>query len=872
MAVIKNFRNHNHSAFNALTAAAVALPGMLPGSVNALEEAEYTVQYGHYEEGYRHVNTVYTGGGGDLPIKVNVPKHLKPIQAESLLQSIKMAFNERIRFVANFSQDTWAGATPIASAPAVFGANDVSNVPGGPEGPLYVNGVVTGASPLISTPSGNLLFDPSLNPLLGGLVFNSFPPHVVASKDTEIAHTMAEATPEIRRQGDFSLSYEWDNAALTLGGGISVERDYESRFYNIGGRLDFNRKLTTLDFGLSYTNSRTDALVDHHANAYLYLADNIQLYGFSYIKDDKAKSHRIQARRQDWGFDLGLTQVVSPTSLLKLGVNYKYSQGYMSNPYKGVTYFYNLQPYFPSFGGVGVLQAAAIRTKFERRPLERNQLTWSARWVQRVKPANASLHVGYRFSHDDWGIHTHTFDAQWIQSLGWGWSVTPKIRYYSQSAAYFYTPYMVFREADPVLPDYFSSDHRLSGFGALSGGISVQKQFTKGVSLEAGFEYYTHQGQLKLGGGGEGRYADFDFYTVNAALNMDLSALGQGLSSTHSAQHRMQGAPLPAGVLFGHMLEQHQWMFAYRYRYQSVAGDLLHGQQAVSDVQAVNNGCEGNPCFVAPTDMTLHMHMFNIMYAPTDWMTLMLMPQFVDMSMNMRELAGRPRSGSETNSYRGIAVSHTRHEHETGGLGDTGIFALFRLFQDSMHHLHLTLGVNAPTGDYDFGLRGAHGYTLGLIHYGMQIGSGTWDLRPNLTYTGQWNDVSWGAQVNLTKRLGKSETGFAFGDILQATAWTGYKLTDWLNASVRGIYTTQGSLRGAYRNKRADVKVGTMDYGSNYGGRYWDLGVGLTATFNQGNFAGNSVSVEWLQPVINDVNGYQRERDGSLVVNWHYMF
>ncbi len=74
---------------------------------------------------------------------------------------------------------------------------------------------------------------------------------------------MAMASPEVRKQGDFKLSYDWDNAGLSVGGGISVEDDYESRFGNIGGRFDFNQKQTVLNVDLSYTNSDTNAVLDH---------------------------------------------------------------------------------------------------------------------------------------------------------------------------------------------------------------------------------------------------------------------------------------------------------------------------------------------------------------------------------------------------------------------------------------------------------------------------------------------------------------------------------------------------------------------------------------------------------------------------------
>ena len=36
--------------------------------------------------------------------------------------------------------------------------------------------------------------------------------------------------------------------------------------------------------------------------------------------------------------------------------------------------------------------------------------------------------------------------------------------------------------------------------------------------------------------------------------------------------------------------------------------------------------------------------MLDLMYAPTDWLTLMLMPQFVDMNMAMRGLSATDSS------------------------------------------------------------------------------------------------------------------------------------------------------------------------------------------------------------------------------------
>ncbi|MGZ8163190.1 MAG: hypothetical protein ACXWTT_10020 [Methylobacter sp.] len=153
----------------------------------------------------------------------------------------------------------------------------------------------------------------------------------------------------------------------------------------------------------------------------------------------------------------------------------------------------------------------------------------------------------------------------------------------------------------------------------------------------------------------------------------------------------------------------------------------------------------------------------------------------------------------------------------------------------------------------------------------MQLGSGTWDFKPSITYTGKMDKFSWGAQLNGTIRLeDNNESGFAFGDIFQSTAWGSYSLLDWLSTSVRGIYTVQGSVKGEYNG--TFNKLGPMDYPSNYGGRYWDVGFGINAFVPTGDLQGNNLSFEWLQPVSDDVNGYQLPREGALSATWSYAF
>ena len=63
--------------------------------------------------------------------------------------------------------------------------------------------------------------------------------------------------------------------------------------------------------------------------------------------------------------------------------------------------------------------------------------------MQYISATNAALHLNLRTFGDSWGIRAHSLDAQWVQPLGKDWTVTPRLRYYSQSSAHFYTPYLV---------------------------------------------------------------------------------------------------------------------------------------------------------------------------------------------------------------------------------------------------------------------------------------------------------------------------------------------------------------------------------------------------------------------------------------------
>ncbi|MEQ1530565.1 MAG: DUF3570 domain-containing protein [Methylococcales bacterium] len=859
----------SHS-LQALTAAALSLPGLMLPSAQAADNDEATFQYGYYQEGKRDLN--------------GYNSKLDPIHVDSLNTSAMVTLFDRVKLGFNYVQDTWSGATPLTTVPSAsmrqLSTYEVLAGASGP--PLSFNMDSQGQGYQADVVQGGIYSKASQQPV----------------------HMVVSASPETRKQTDFNLGYEWDEASLKVGGGVSVERDYESRFGNINSRWDFNQKLTTLNLGMSYTASDIHAVMPDAYTRWIFApsAD----YETYYYQDGKiAKTNFFHnGKKEDWSANIGLTQVLSKNAVLEGNLGYTHSAGYLENPYKAVTFVFDSERSpngATAFDGT-LLYTTPIRHYFEQRPDVRNQWTWSMSYVQHINLLDAALHLDYRFYHDDWGINAHTFEAAWAQPLGYGWSVTPRVRYYTQEAADFYKPFFVLNQPDAdsykKLPiRQYSSDHRLSGYGTLSGGVTVSKQFAKGITLEAGGEYYTHNGSLKLGGGGEGRYADFNYYLLNAQLKVNLATAFSSAQGEHSwhIDHSRHGAHAPAGVMFDHTLNAGQVMLGYRYMYGLQQGNMLHGTQVVTDKAIVAGGCGSAKCFDRPNEMNMNMHMLEIMYAPTDWLTLMVMPQFMDMNMNLVELDGAPTSGKPGNHGHGASQPSIYSPHETGGIGDTGLYALIRLFTSPVHHLTTSIGVSAPTGESAIRLSTFHSSNNGdggalwpegdFIHYGMQLGSGTWDFKPSVTYAGHLDKWSWGAQVNGTKRMQTSNSsGYALGDVFQGTFWGGYSVTPWLSATLRGIYTLQGAIKGKFSAIKAtsgsdgsesynpSPVVGPMDMPGSYGGRYWDVGFGISATVPDGNLQGNRFALEWLQPVSDDVNGYQLERAGALSANWSYAF
>jgi|SRR5690554_272727 len=305
------------------------------------------------------------------------------------------------------------------------------------------------------------------------------------------------------------------------------------------------------------------------------------------------------------------------------------------------------------------------------------------------------------------------------------------------------------------------------------------------------------------------------------------------------------GAHGPAGVALDHNHREGQVMTGYRYNYTRYSG-LYHGDTEVHGSELASAGYS-----MLANSVSMEMTMLDIMYAPSDRLTLMLMPTYITINMN----------SSATGDMAVDDMSHQVH-----GFGDTSFSALYELIGTEHHTFMGTLGVNAPTGKTDL----TH-YDGSRLPYGMQLGSGTWDATSALTYTGNSGALSWGLQGSAVIPLESSnDSGYALGDQYAATVWGAVQVVDWLSFSGRINWSDQDPISGHYKD--ADNHSSPEDFPGNYGGEFVDGALGVNTVVTGGDFAGLRFGLEWVSRFNENYNGYQLGLNNSVNVSVSYAF
>jgi hypothetical protein len=243
-----------------------------------------------------------------------------------------------------------------------------------------------------------------------------------------------------RKDASAKLRFVDGAASYAVTAAVSDEDDYRSNSFAFEYSRESEDKLTTWSFAGDFSNDKINAV-----DADIYL---------SRPADEQSK-HTASGL-------VSYSRVLNKNTLVNVGVGMGKKSGFLSDPYKMVLVNFEL---------IG-----------DARPDSRLSKTLSARLRYFVDSTNSALHVDYRFYSDDWDIRSHTFDVSWYQNLPYDIQLVPSFRQYSQTSSFFYDVFYQDARSD----GYYSTDYRLSEYGATTLGLKLIQHYEKfSVTLSA---------------------------------------------------------------------------------------------------------------------------------------------------------------------------------------------------------------------------------------------------------------------------------------------------------------------------------------------------------------------------------------------------
>ena len=216
-----------------------------------------------------------------------------------------------------------------------------------------------------------------------------------------------------------------------------------------------------------------------------------------------------------------------------------------------------------------------------------------------------------------------------------------------------------------------------------------------------------------------------------------------------------------------------------------------------------------------------------------------------------------------------LTRSGARFTTNSDGLGDVSLRGQYALKPWGSNEVHFNLGISAPTGDIDQ-RDDTPAQANARLPYPMQIGSGTWDVLPGLTYIGESGALSWGAQGMATLRLADNSNGYSFGDRYELTGWGSYRIHDNWSVSLRLDGQVWGNVDGSDAELNP-MMVPTADPNLQGGSRL-DVLAGLNFYAPGGVFEGSRLAIEAGAPAYENLDGPQMSTQWLLTAGLQYSF
>ena len=324
--------------------------------------------------------------------------------------------------------------------------------------------------------------------------------YTIAPGDTPLDDTFHDTRVQFNGQWTQPIAPNY-----TASGGVHISNEYDYLSLGINGNLafDFDRKNSTFSAGFSYFQDTftPEGGIPKAFSSMLLIGDSR-----SANWDDEFANTRIDSEDTKTTTDilLGFTQVINRRMITQFNYSYSMVDGYLTDPFKVIS----------KVDGVTGYTQDNI---YESRPDSRIKQSVYAQSLYHFD--SAVLDVSYRYMWDDWEITSHTLDTRFRIPLGDAFGtesyIQPHFRFYQQSAAEFYQPFLIDGAA---MPTYASADYRIGEMTTYTVGLKYGLLVNNGHDLSFRLEYY-RQAPTDAGFDAPGVLNDVDLYpTIDAII------------------------------------------------------------------------------------------------------------------------------------------------------------------------------------------------------------------------------------------------------------------------------------------------------------------------------------------------------------------
>lgn len=297
----------------------------------------------------------------------------------------------------------------------------------------------------------------------------------------------------------------------------------------------------------------------------------------------------------------------------------------------------------------------------------------------------------------------------------------------------------------------------------------------------------------------------------------------------------------PIGVTRDHIHKKGEIMASYRFSYAQMKG-LRNGNDRLKTADVLSG------YMMAPVKMTMKMHMIGAMYGISDQLTFSTMASIIEKDAeNVNKMA--------KNSKR-----------STADVGDTKINGSYGFFNNDYGKSQFNLALSLPTGN----INKKHNNVS--LPYSMQIGSGSYELLPGISYSGHSSLFSYGGQINGNFRLNSNDNGYKLGNNYNVTSWIAARLNNSLSISSRLDYNKYEAIKGNDVTLLNQLMMMPAANGSLYDKQRLDLLFGTNFLMPNGFLKGNRIAIEFGVPIYQKIYGPMLEDDYKFTIGWQNIF